>query len=106
MSKVGNVSTITLGADTRPIMLFIEMLTEFIKVTHRPIEWGEFTSEFLRLETDDSAASAGKQTVVFYPSDTFLHLLPTLLTGDWKLTFIKDVSHKSNPLKEEQISNT
>ena len=92
------VQSINIKADTKPIMLFIEMLTEFIKVTHRPMEWGEFTSEHIRMEVDNSAASAGEMTVIIYPSDTLLRLLPTYLAGDWKLTFIKNVHTSSSEI--------
>ena len=88
--------TVKLTADTRPLMFFIQLVSN---LPQSPLIFGKLSSEFVRCETDDTAASTGKLTVVFYPSDSFLRFVAAACADDFDSGVIKETSHRAPPSK-------
>lgn len=94
--------TIKLEADTRPLMFFIQLVRN---LPQSSLIFSKLSSEFIRVETDDTATGASKLAVVLYPSDSFLRYAATVCAGDFDSGVIKETSHRAPPSRRQQ-SNT
>lgn len=85
---------LTITADADPIMLFIKLLTLALKVVKGPIDFGEITSDFVRVESKSVPAPASEVRVTLYPSDRFLCHAAAVFAGKLDLDAIKDIGHE------------
>ena len=79
--------------DAQPFLLFTEVFESFLERIKRPLDLGNLSFELVRLDTDYTAASAGKLIVRLYPSDAFLSFAGAIFAGDLNFCAIEKVSH-------------
>lgn len=68
--------------DAAPFLSFTKLFEGFLQRCERSIDLSNLPLELVRVESDVSAASAGKVLVKFYPSDAFLGFAGAIFAGD------------------------
>lgn len=71
-----------LSCDARPLESFIKTLQCFLERSKGGINFGDLPLELIRVEQDDSAASACELRVTLYPSDAFLRFSGAISARD------------------------
>lgn len=82
-------SNIKIELDASALTSFTEIFESFLQRRVVSLNSGDLPLEFARVECDNSAASAGKVIVRFYPSDAFLGFAGAIFTRDFDFSTIK-----------------
>lgn len=85
--------TVTIDADTKPILLVLELLNRSLQTRVSPFDVGDLDFELVRIEQVTNPANANEILVTFYPSDALLNFAAAALARDLDLEFIKQLFH-------------